>query len=100
MRVRALADMRPYFNYQVHPVKAGDEVDGGLAEYLANSGDPVEILGETPEPDPDVVPDGTADEVLAWVGDDQTRAAEALDAENTREKPRSTLAAKLAKITE
>jgi hypothetical protein len=50
--------------------------------------------------DPNAVPDGTADEVLAWVGDDPARAARALVAEKIAEKPRTTLLDKLAKLTE
>lgn len=44
------------------------------------------------------VPDGTAKEVLAWVGDSQARADAALAAEQEREKPRSTLVDSLAEI--
>lgn len=44
------------------------------------------------------VPDGNADEVLAWVGDDTERALAAIEAEEAREKPRKTLLAKLDSI--
>jgi hypothetical protein len=37
------------------------------------------------------VPDGTAEEVLDWVGEDKTRAQQALDAEQAKEKPRKGL---------
>ena len=43
------------------------------------------------------VPDGTADDVLGWVGDDPGRAAQALAVEEGRDHPRSTLVAKLRK---
>lgn len=46
------------------------------------------------------VPDGTAKDVLDWVGDDPDRARQALDAEQGREKPRSTLVATLTRLTE
>jgi hypothetical protein len=46
------------------------------------------------------VPDGTADEVLAWVDDDPDRAAQALAVERARDKPRSTLAGKLERLAE
>lgn len=46
----------------------------------------------------DGVPDGSADVVLTWVGDDQERAQRALAAEDRREHPRSTLVDKLRKI--
>jgi hypothetical protein len=45
----------------------------------------------------DGVPDGTAEEVRAWVGDDKERAAQALVAEQNRDKPRSTLIDQLTK---
>lgn len=48
----------------------------------------------------DEVPDGNADAVLDWVGDDRDRAQKALDAEKDRENPRSTLISKLKKVTE
>ena len=50
------------------------------------------------EDDADSVPDGTAEEVLAWVGDDSDRARAALAAEDKRDKPRATLVAKLEKV--
>jgi hypothetical protein len=37
------------------------------------------------------VPTGTINEIKAWVGDDQEKAQAALDAENEKENPRSTL---------
>ncbi len=53
--------------------------------------------GEPSAPRP---PEGTADEVLAWVGEDAERAAAALEAEQARAKPRSTLVAQLEKLAE
>lgn len=48
------------------------------AKALLGGADP----GETPSAaSDDEVPDGTVEEVLAWVGDDKDRAARALDAE-------------------
>lgn len=46
----------------------------------------------------DQVPDGGAKEVMVWVDDDPQRARLALDAEQAREKPRSTLVATLTKL--
>ena len=46
------------------------------------------------------VPDGNADAVLDWAGDDRDRAAQALAAEVEREHPRSTLVSKLRKLAE
>lgn len=48
----------------------------------------------------DGVPDGTKDEVLAWVNDDPGKAAAALEVERGRENPRSTLMAALEKVTD
>ncbi|MBC6458416.1 hypothetical protein [Actinomadura sp. HBU206391] len=58
-----------------------------------------EIVDQPPAtPGPDVVPDASAKDVLAWVGDDKERAAQALAAEEGREKPRSGLVGDLQKL--
>jgi hypothetical protein len=44
------------------------------------------------------VPSGTSNDVLTWVGDDPDRASAALDAENQRDAPRSTLISQLEAI--
>ena len=41
------------------------------------------------------VPDGSVDDVLSWVGADKTRAQQALDVENDRATPRTTLISRL-----
>jgi hypothetical protein len=46
----------------------------------------------------DTPPEGTAAEILEWVADDPTRAQAALDAENERDNPRSTLIDSLEKV--
>jgi hypothetical protein len=46
------------------------------------------------------VPDGTVDEVKEWVGDDPDRAQQALDAENAKASPRSSLVAHLTAVAE
>lgn len=46
----------------------------------------------------DGAPDGTAEQVLAWVGDDAGRAATALATEQARDRPRSVLTAQLEKL--
>jgi hypothetical protein len=46
------------------------------------------------------VPDGNADAVLDWVGDDRDRARQALEVEQERDNPRSTLIGKLRKVAE
>jgi glycerophosphoryl diester phosphodiesterase len=71
---------------------------GALEEPAAD--DQATPLGEgdqTPAMPPagDVVPDGTIEVVLAWVGEDKDRATQALDAERVRPAPRSGLLTKL-----
>ncbi|MFL6141582.1 MAG: hypothetical protein ACJ72N_06905 [Labedaea sp.] len=44
------------------------------------------------------VPDGNAEQVQTWVGDDPDRARRALDAERQREQPRSGLTGHLEKV--
>jgi hypothetical protein len=51
-----------------------------------------------PAAESETVPDGTAKEVLEWVGDDSDRAVAALDAEEARDQPRSTLVTALEKV--
>lgn len=46
------------------------------------------------------VPDGAEKDVLAWVGQDQTRAARALAVEKAADKPRGGLVAKLEKVAD
>lgn len=112
-RVRVTTATKAYWprTCQVFDFKAGDEIIGDLADYLATSGCPVEVLDVVPEVEPedqdgpgvdidgDGVPEGSAKQVLAWVGDDPARAAAALEAETHREKPRTTLAGDLGRIT-
>lgn len=52
--------------------------------------------GETKDEAP---PEGNAETVLGWVGDNPDRAELALAAEHGRDKPRSTLVAKLVALT-
>lgn len=101
MRVRVLEACTPYWNYQVHNLTAGAEVVGEFAGYLATTGAPVEALDSTSEPDlPSGVLDidGSAAEILAWVGELPERATEALEAEVAKDKPRSTLVKALEKL--
>jgi hypothetical protein len=57
---------------------------------------PAPAPGDEPPVELDV--DGTAADVLAWVGEDPERAAEALEAEQAKDKPRSTLVKQLEKL--
>lgn len=72
---------------------AGDEPAEVPDEAPAETDGPVE---EAPDSDP--VPDGTADEVLAWVDGDADRALAAAGVERGREKPRKVLLGKLEAI--
>ena len=110
MRARVLEDIAPYWNYGSHPLKQDDEVDGELCAYLVVTKSPVEpvddearallepVAEEPKEPPAELDIDGTAADVLAWVGEDQERAREALTAEQAKEKPRSTLVKQLEKL--
>ena len=73
-----------------------DQVDAETPDDQSD-GDP----GTPPPAGGDVVdhvPDGKVEDVLAWVGDDQERAARALVAEQNRDKPRSTLVDQLTML--
>ena len=65
------------------------------ARALRGEADPSETPSAASD---DGVPDGTVDEVLAWVGDDPDKAARALDAEKSG-KDRSTLVEALEGLT-
>lgn len=56
---------------------------------------PEELAGELT---PGGLPDGTVDEVVAWVGNDQARAQLALDAEQAKDSPRKTAVAALEQV--
>jgi hypothetical protein len=109
MRAKVLENIAPYWNYGIHPLKKDDEVTGELAAYLVSTHSPVEpvddearALLEAPQegsaPPAELDIDGTAADVLAWVGEDPDRAEEALAAEQAKDKPRSTLVKQLEKL--
>ncbi|WP_030024901.1 hypothetical protein [Streptomyces monomycini] len=130
MRVRARTALRPYYNYRLIDIALGEEVSGGLAVHLLETGSDVEPADDAaqrwaPSVAPGAAPaeaadhsessgghdagavpaaeldiDGTADEVLAWVGDDPQRAEDAIGLETAKDKPRQTLLKKLDKIAE
>lgn len=68
----------------------------GAEEGAWRGGAPAAV--KDPQPVAETVPDGTAETVLAWVGDDTGRAREAIAAEEARDKPRKTLLGKLDPI--
>lgn len=111
MRVKVLERLRPYYNYGIVDLPEGEEVSGGLALFLLETGSQVEPVDDAAkawrppgqeEPEPEVPAEldieASAATVLAWVGDDPERAAEALAAEQAKDKPRSTLVPQLEKI--
>lgn len=103
--VKATEKFSAFWNYQLWDLAKGQQVDGGLADYLLESGCPVERVDEPAAPpadpvDPDAVPDGTIAAVLDWVGDDPAKAARALEAEQGRPAPRSTLVDALQKLVD
>ncbi|GCD37943.1 hypothetical protein OEIGOIKO_05753 [Streptomyces chrestomyceticus JCM 4735] len=128
MRVRARTALRPYYNYRLIDIAQGEEVAGGLAVHLLETGSDVEPADDAAQdwappaeaiapgasaatedddgkssgaaPDAELDIDGTADAVLAWVGDDPERAGDAIELETAKDKPRQTLLKKLGKIAE
>lgn len=101
MQARAREAFRCYHNYEMHEFRAGDLLDGDVAEYALTTGCPVDDLDAEPETDPragdlDITRPTAA--VLAWVGDDKDRAAQALAAEQATEKPRTGLVPALEKL--
>lgn len=112
MRVKALEALSLYYNYGIATVTAGEEVKGGLAVHLLETGANVEPLdadakaysqqpaAEIPDPDAELDIEATAADILAWVGEAPERAAEALDAELAKDKPRSTLVKQLEKLAD
>jgi hypothetical protein len=81
-------------NAQITDTLVSGVVDdgGNVAEPAPDAPPPAET---PPEQQVEPVPDGTIDEVMAWVGTDPARARQALDAENAKPSPRSTLVSQL-----
>ncbi|MFE7398846.1 hypothetical protein [Streptomyces sp. NPDC057557] len=111
MRVKTREAFSPYYNYGLVPLAAGEEVSGALALFLLETGSAVDPMDddakawrppghEEPEPEAPAELDieASAAAVLAWVGDDPERGAEALAAEALKDKPRSTLVKQLEKV--
>lgn len=115
MRARVRKEFTAYWNYSVTMFHEGAEVDGELAQHLVDNAPEgaMEVTEADPEPAPEpekpqdpvepVTPDGdeppvdgTIDALMAWVGDDKERAARALEAEQAKDKPRSTVVKRLA----
>jgi len=79
---------------------ATDDEDVVKRLRAATDPDLVEVKPEKQpvEPKPHPGADAGVDAIVAWVGDDQDKAREALAVEQGTEKPRSTLLAKLDKL--
>lgn len=106
MRVVVNENIKVFHGHVSVRLAAGQEVSGELAALLLERApSKVSPLDFEPEEEGDGAPASLADastatEVLAWVGEDAARAREALEAEQSTEKPRSTLVKQLAKIAE
>lgn len=111
MRVRVDENIKLFQGHVPVRLAAGQEVSGELAALLLErapkkvtrlDADPEEGGGGdgSKEPPASLADASTATEVLAWVGEDQERAAEALAAEEAADKPRSTLVKQLKKLAE
>lgn len=113
MRVRVLKQFTAYWNYAITEFQEGSEHVGELARHLADNAPEksVEVLETDPEPapeepkepespvDPSEPPvDGTIDDLMAWVDGDRERAARALEAEQAKDKPRSTVVKRLSSL--
>lgn len=123
MRVRVVKEFEAYWNYAITKFREGAELDGDLARHCVDNAPKgaVEVTEADPEPvdrdlngtgdgaqDPassdggaggDEPPvDGTIDALMEWVGDDKERATRALEAEQGKDKPRSTVVKRLSSL--
>lgn len=86
-----MSDIDPYA-----PVEADQSIVAKNTESDVET--PAVATVVPPQTEENVVPEGSIKKVLDWVGEDATRAQQALDAENTGEK-RTTLINKLESLT-
>ncbi|MFF2522238.1 hypothetical protein [Streptomyces liangshanensis] len=114
MRVVVTRPFTAYLNMQPERFTTGQKIKGTTALYLLQSGADVSPDDEEAQraaaastteepgaqPPPELDPDATVDAILAWVGEDQERAVEALEAERDKASPRSTLVKQLEKLIE
>lgn len=73
-------------------------LDGTWTDITEHVSDPEPEPEPDPTPSGDEVPDGAAKDVLAWVGDDQERALQALVGEQAKDAPRKVLVRDLEKL--
>lgn len=104
-RARVTEPFKTYYDGVPMSFETGDVLEGPIADFLYAGGSAVEPLGDQAAQDSadaggggESVPDGSAKDILDWVGADASRAQSAIEAEQARDKPRSTLLAELAKI--
>ena len=106
--VEVLEDDRPAEGAQTPEEPAGeqtpssDQGDQGSGDGQPADGAPGDDQGdENASADGEQPPvDGTIDTLMAWIGDDRERAARALEAEQAKDKPRSTVVKRLSAIAE
>lgn len=121
MRVVAIEAFRFFYNHVPVDVAKGDVIDSDAAVFLLTAGASVRpddddaqteyerldlVRGEMVLGDQATADDAggalnveaNATVVLTWVGEDPERAAEALDAELAKDRPRSTLVKQLEKL--
>ena len=124
MRVRVLKQFTAYWNYAITEFREGAELEGEQARHFADNAPEgsVEVLEADPEPPAPKEPgdggeggqdpngsgkgagdgeppvDGTIDALMAWVNGDKDRAARALEAEQAKDKPRSTVVKRLSAL--
>lgn len=113
MRVRVVKEFEAYWNYAITHFHKDAELEGDQARHFADNAPEgsVEVLEADPEPAPeppkepeapappagDEPPvDGTIDDLMSWVNGDKDRAAQALEAEQAKDKPRSTVVKRLS----
>lgn len=117
MRVRVVKEFEAYWNYAITRFAEGAELEGDQARHFADNAPEgsVEVVEADPEPAPespkepeapsgpdgDEPPvDGTIDALMVWVDGDPERAGQALQAEQAKDKPRSTVVKRLAAMVD
>lgn len=102
MRAVVNVKMRIFHGHVPVDLKEGQEVTGSLAVMLLKQAPRKVTRLDPPEAEPgppaELNIEGSAAQVLAWVGEDPARADQALAAEEARDKPRSTLVKALTKL--
>ena len=105
VRVVVNENIKIFHGHRSVRLAEGQEVSGELAALLWERGrgkvtrlDEPEPASGGDEPPGSLADASTSAEVLSWAGDDPERALEALEAEEARDKPRSTLVKQLEKL--